>query len=70
MKPGLQFAHRLMIILICGIISGNLKLQSLKSHPGSGCAAWDLFPIGLWMCCDMGLPSAVLSLDVGQKPIW
>ena len=45
---GLQFGHRLMIsICICpGIVNGRPKLQSLKSHPWSGHAAWDPFPIG------------------------
>lgn len=48
MKPELQFAHRLMMISVCGprMISRNTKLQLLKSHPWSKRTAWDLFPIG------------------------
>ena len=35
----------------------------------------DLLPgtfsqLGIQMACDMGLPSTVLSLDVGQNVIW
>ena len=48
MKPELQFGNRL-VISACdhpGIISGKPELQSLKSHPWNGCAAWDPFPAG------------------------
>ena len=73
MKPGLHFGDRLMMPSVClcpGIRSRNPELQSWKSHPQSGHAAWDSFPVGtsdlLWhrtsQCC--------LSLDVGQNPIW
>ena len=41
MKPEPQFGHRLS-----WDYKRELKLQSLKSHPLSGRAAWDPFPFG------------------------
>ena len=53
---------------VCGIMSGSPELQLLESHPWSGCAAWDLFPV--WtpdvLCHETS--RCCLSLDVGQKP--
>lgn len=48
LKLELQFAHRLMTISVCGprMISGNTKVQLLKSYPWSERTAWHLFPIG------------------------
>lgn len=31
----------------------------MKSQPQSRCAAWDPFPMGSRMCCDVGLLRAV-----------
>ena len=41
MKPELRFGHRLS-----WDYKQELELKSLKSHPLSGCAAWDPFPFG------------------------
>ena len=45
------------------------KLQSFKSHPWSGHAAWDLFPVGTPDMLCHGTPQHWLSLDVDQNPI-
>ena len=68
---GLQFGHRLMIsICICpGIVNGRPKLQSLKSHPWSGHAAWDPFPIGTPDVLWHETSQHWFSLDIGQNPI-
>ncbi|XP_044787553.2 zinc finger protein 571 isoform X2 [Bubalus bubalis] len=52
-----------------GIISSNLELQSLKSHPWNGHTAWDVFPIETPHVLCPGIRQRCLSLDVGQKPI-
>ena len=73
MKLGLQFGHRLMMILVCicpVIINGIPKLQSLKSHPWIRYAAWVPFPIGTPDVLCRRTSQSWLSLNVGQSPIW
>ena len=49
-KPELQFAHRLMALLVCGLgfTSSNPKLQSLESHPSPMKRTCSLGPFPNW----------------------
>ena len=70
-KPGLQFAHRLMMISVWVLgLQAEPELQSLKSHLQIGCPAWDLFPAGTPDVLGHGTSQRYLSLDVDQNLVW
>ena len=71
MKPGLQFAHRLMMISVRVLgLQAEPELQSLKSHLQIGCPAWDLFPAGTPEVLGHGTSQRYLSLEVDQNLVW
>ena len=48
---------------------GTPQNAIMKSHPQSGRAAWDCFPIGTPDCCYTGLPSVICCLDTSQPQL-